>query len=73
MPRKCTILERMNEDILKKLEEQDTKLEEIRRSVEKMRKYFLWTLIISIAVVLLPLIGLAFVIPNFLSMYGGGI
>lgn len=73
MPRKCAILERMNEDILKKLEEQDTKLEEIRRSVEKMRKYFLWTLIISIAVVLLPLIGLVFVIPNFLSMYGGGI
>ena len=55
----------MDENILKKLEEQDKKLDAIFRSSEKMRKYFLWTLIISVAVIVLPLIGLFFVLPSF--------
>ena len=46
----------MEEEILKKIEAQDKKLEEIYNSVEKMRKYFLWTLIVTIAVIILPLI-----------------
>lgn len=49
--------------------EQDKKLDEIFKSAEKMRKYFKWTLIISVAVIIFPLIGLLFVIPQFLSMY----
>jgi type II secretory pathway component PulF len=61
----------MDQEILQKFEAQDKKLEQIYRSVEKMRKYFLWTLIISVAVILLPLIGLIFVIPQFLSLYSG--
>jgi len=61
----------MDQEILQKFEEQDKKLEQIHRSVEKMRKYFLWTLIISLAVVVLPLIGLIFVIPQFLNLYNG--
>ena len=63
----------MDQEILKKIEAQEEKIDAIFRSVEKMRKYFLWTLIITLAVIILPLIGLVFVIPNFLSMYGGGI
>lgn len=55
------------EEVLKKIEEQDKKLEEIFRSVERMRKYFLWTFILSIVFFVLPLIGLIFVIPYFLS------
>ena len=61
----------MDEEILKKLEEQEKKLEDIFRSVEKTRKYFLWTLIITIALFVLPLIGLILVIPKFLSIYAG--
>jgi len=57
----------MEEEILKKIEEQDKKLEEIYRSVEKMRKYFLWTLIITIAVIIFSLIVSMFVIPQFLN------
>lgn len=60
----------MEQDILKKLEEQDRKLEAIYLSVEKMRKFFLWTLIITVALFILPLIGLLLVIPDFLSLYG---
>jgi len=57
----------MEQDILKKFEAQDKKLDEIYRSVEKTRKYFLWTLIITLAMIILPLIGLIFVIPVFLQ------
>ena len=63
------------DEILKKIEEQDKKLEAIYRSIERMRKYFLWTLIITIVTIILPLIALAFVIPFFMSTfqsaYGG--
>jgi uncharacterized membrane protein YjjP (DUF1212 family) len=57
----------MDNDIAKKLEEQDKKLDAILVSSEKMRKYFLWTMIISIAVIVLPLIGMMFVLPSFFN------
>ncbi|MFA5926500.1 MAG: hypothetical protein WC831_06300 [Parcubacteria group bacterium] len=46
--------------------EMQKRIEEIYVSVEKTRKYFQWTLIITIATIVLPLIGLAFVIPFFM-------
>ncbi|PIR70217.1 MAG: hypothetical protein COU46_02635 [Candidatus Niyogibacteria bacterium CG10_big_fil_rev_8_21_14_0_10_42_19] len=61
----------MEEEVLKKIKEQDEKLAAIYDSVEKIRKYFLWSLVIMVAIVILPLIGLAFVIPEFLSIYTG--
>ncbi len=42
------------------------RVEEIYISVEKTRKYFLWTLIITIMMIVLPLIGLVIVIPIFM-------
>ena len=57
------------EKILEKLEEQGKKIDGIYKSVEKTRKYFLWTFIVSIVVVVLPLVGLLFVIPKFLALY----
>ena len=60
----------MEQDILKKLEEQGEKIEKVYRSVEKMRKFFLWTLIITAVLFILPLIGLLLAIPSFLSLYG---
>ena len=57
----------MENEILKKLEEQGRRIEEIFVSVEKTKKYFLWTLIISLAFVVLPIIGLIFIIPQFLN------
>lgn len=43
------------------------RIEQIYVSVEKTRKYFLWTLIITVAMIVLPLIGLAIVIPIFMQ------
>ncbi len=57
----------MDNDILKRLDEQDRKLSAILESLEKMRKYFMWTLIISVAAIVLPLIGLAFALPSFFN------
>jgi fatty acid desaturase len=58
----------MDQEILKKFEEQDAKLDAIYQSVEKMRKYFLWTLIVAVATIILPIIGLIAIIPWFLKI-----
>jgi type IV secretory pathway component VirB8 len=53
-----------------KLEALEKKIDAIYTSVEKTRKYILWTAIITVAVIVLPLLGLVFVIPQFISYYG---
>ena len=57
----------MEPELLQKLEELDKKIEMTYRSAEKMRKYFMWTLIISVVVIVVPAIGLVFAIPAFLN------
>jgi len=63
----------MEQEILQKIEEQGRKIDEIYNSVEKIKKYFLWTLIITVAMIILPLIGLILVIPKFLNVYSGNL
>ena len=63
-------MEPNNADKILQLEE---KIDKIYKSVEKTRKYFLWTMIITLALFILPLIGLVFVIPSFMSNYVGSI
>lgn len=58
------------DEILRRLEEQDKKLDAIYKSVERTRKYFLWALIITIVVIVMPLIGLFFAIPALLKTLG---
>ena len=62
----------MEQDISRKFEEQEKKLDAIYKSVEKTRKYFLFTLIISVVFIVLPLLGLIFVIPMLLSTLTAG-
>ena len=47
----------------------NAKLDKIYVSTEKTRKYFLWTLIGTLVAFVLPLIGLMFAIPSFISTY----
>ena len=56
-------------EIPEQLAAMEAKIDRIYASVEKTRKYLLWTAIITIAIIVLPLIGLVFVIPSFLSSY----
>ena len=59
----------MDQELNKKIEEQGLKIDAIYKSVEKTRKYFLMIVWITIIAVVLPLIGLVFVVPSFLSNY----
>ncbi len=63
----------MNENIEKRLADLEEKVDAIYTSVEKTRKYMQWTAIITIAVIVLPLIGLLFAIPSLLSTYSDAI
>ncbi len=63
----------MNPDIDKKLSELEEKINKIYISVEKTRKYFFWTLMISIIVIVVPAIGLIFALPSFINNYVGSI
>ena len=56
-------------ELQKRFDELERKIDETYRSAEKTRKYFLWVLIGSLVALVLPLLGLLFAIPSFLSMY----
>ncbi len=60
----------MDTELLQKLQAHDEKLDRIYQSVEQTRKYFLWTLIGSVVMFVLPLVGLLFAIPFFMSTLG---
>ncbi|MEK9151995.1 MAG: hypothetical protein AAB692_01370 [Patescibacteria group bacterium] len=47
----------------------EAKMNDVKTSVDRMYKFFLWTLIITAVTVVLPLIGLAFAIPKVISTY----
>lgn len=54
-----------------KIDELEKKIDALQHSIDKLRKIFLWSLILGIALFILPLVGLAFIIPKFLSIYSG--
>ena len=53
----------MSDELVEKIDEQQKKIDAIYVSVEKLRKYFMWTLIITFVTLVLPLIALIFIIP----------
>jgi len=57
------------EQIMDMLKQNQQITEKIYASVEKTRKYFLYTLIITVLMFVLPLLGLMMVIPMFLNSY----
>lgn len=59
----------MENDIPTRLSELEKKVDAIYISVEKTRKYLYWTMIISIVLFVLPLIGLLFAVPAFITNY----
>ena len=59
----------MDQELNKKIEEQGLKIDAIYESVEKTRKYFLMIIWITVLAFVIPMIGLTFVLPSFLSNY----
>lgn len=64
-------MEELEREIIQKLAEQAEELKGIKRSVEKTRRYLFWTFVISVLFIVLPLIGLILIIPQFLASYSG--
>ena len=63
----------MDESITQKINQLEEKVEKIYVSVEKTRKYFMWTMIITLVIFILPLLALVFVVPSFVTNYIGQI
>ncbi len=57
----------MEPELIRRIDELEKKVDAVYKSAEKTRKYFFWTLVISIAVIILPLIALIFLIPYYLK------
>ncbi|MFZ2970731.1 MAG: hypothetical protein WA063_06285 [Minisyncoccia bacterium] len=57
------------EQILEILKQNQEMIAKTYASAEKMRKYFLYSLLITIVMFVLPLIGLIIVIPMFINTY----
>jgi len=56
-------------ELAAKLDEIAAKADAAFKAAESTRKYLFWTGVITIAVIVLPLIALAFVVPSFLKNY----
>ncbi len=63
----------MEQEILNRLQAQEELLQRIYVSSEKTRKYFVWTFYMTLAFLVLPLVGLMFVIPSLLSTYSSAL
>ncbi len=61
----------MDEQLSQRISTLEEKVDAIYVSVEKTRKYFQIILWVTIAMVVLPAIGLLFAIPAFLNSYMG--
>lgn len=61
----------MDEQLSQRISTLEEKVDAIYVSVEKTRKYFQLILWITLAMVVLPAIGLLFAIPAFLNSYMG--
>ncbi|HWP61487.1 MAG TPA: hypothetical protein VN495_02710 [Candidatus Paceibacterota bacterium] len=56
-------------DLRQRLDQIEKKLDATFASAEKTRKYILWTVIVTVALFVLPLIGLVFILPSFINTY----
>lgn len=65
-------MENIEIEILKKIDENNKKIDAVYASVEKTRKYFLWSVIFNVIIFVLPLLGLIIIIPWFLSSINYG-
>lgn len=57
----------MEQEIFEKLQKMEQKVDTMFASIEKLRKYFLWTIIVTFATIILPLAVLAVAAPWMLG------
>jgi hypothetical protein len=63
----------MDQDLQEKLNQLELKIEATRVLAQKTYRIFLWTMITTVVMFVLPLIALAFVIPFFMKSITAGL
>lgn len=58
-----------DQEIARRMEAIERKLDEVYSSSEKTRKLLLWITAAAVAAFVLPLVGLLFAVPSFISTY----
>lgn len=56
-------------ELAAKLDELGLKVDRAYQTSEKVRTYLFWTGVVTIALIVLPAIGLVFALPQFISSY----
>jgi len=56
-------------ELAAKLDEIGAKADRAYEASEKVRKYLFWTGVVTVALIVIPAIGLVVVIPQFISSY----
>jgi type II secretory pathway component PulF len=57
----------METELKNRLDILEQKIDTINKNIKAIKNVFAWTFIITIAVIVIPLIGMVFVIPQFMS------
>lgn len=57
----------MDQDLDARLKELEKKIDEMQATMRKVWLIYKWTIIITIALIVLPLIAMAFVLPSYLK------
>lgn len=63
----------MDPELKSRLDAIEQKVDAAYRSAEKTRKYILWTVIITVALLIIPLFFLPFAANSLLSSYSGAL
>ncbi len=61
----------MDDELRARLDRIETKVDAAQAAAEHSRKYLFWISVISVALVVLPAIGMMFALPSFLGSYSG--
>jgi hypothetical protein len=56
-----------------RLDAMEQQLDHIKRTVDKAYRLFLWTMVLTVVLVVLPLIGALFAIPKLMGSYGASL
>lgn len=63
----------MDPELKTRLDAIEQKIDAAYRSAEKTRKYILWTVIVTVALIVIPLVLLPFAANSLLSSYSGAL
>ena len=59
----------MDTELKNKLDILEQKVDKVSKDIKTIKNVFFWTFIITIAVIVLPIVGMLFIIPQFISSF----